>query len=487
MIVSYQDRRASFDPKTLVFTPIGRTEGSRNPTDISLDPRPSQLHPSRLDPVEPYAKRVVQPWRRGRWLDRLVLNVANYCNLDCVYCYAQGGDYGGPHEKMSLEIGQETFQKFYELYDQISRVMFFGGEPLLNADVIERLCEFGWQTADRLGRQRPVYTMITNGTILSPKIIELVKRYDLKLTISLDGPPRINDKLRPARSGEPTTRQVEENIRILQAETGQPGQIEGTYTRLHIEEGVSVVDVMDYVLRALGIHILHMPINALGRSNRHDPLALRGEDFNTVNAFYAQAVSRSIRDVLTKPVSRLCMLSSVVEIVDTLIHPSAHPVSFICPAGSGTIAVDSDGTVYPCFMFYRNERFRLGSVSQPDTEVLGEASRSSRGLALPLVSQFGPDVLEDAAQESFLARLRPESIPNLARSWAWRFLQGCAGGNHFKNEDHGVIANEEIRLVEAMVSAAVVELAHLKEDEQQWKYLPLAMNLFKLFIDAPME
>jgi uncharacterized protein len=464
MIVSYQNRRASFDPKTLAFASIIDPEESGGITNVSLDTDPIQLPLDQLYPIEPYVGPVTRPWQRGRWLDRLVLNVANYCNLDCVYCYAQGGDYGGPHEKMSFEIGRKAFQRFYEVYDRISRVMFFGGEPLLNADVIERLCEFGWKTADELGRERPVYTIITNGTVLSPRIINLIKSYDLKMTISLDGPPRINDKLRPARSGEPTTRQVEENIRILREETGQPGQIEGTYTRLHVEEGVRVVDVMDYVIETLGIHLLHMPINVLGRSNRHDPLAVRGEDFDTVNAFYAEAVSRSIRNVLTKPVEQLCLLSSVVEMVDTLVHPSDHPTIFICPAGTGTIAVDSDGTVYPCFMFYRNAKFRLGSVSQP-----------------------GAETMEDAAQESFLAGLRPESIPNLARSWAWRFLQGCAGGNYFKNENHGIVAAAEVSLVEAMVSAAVVDLAHVKADEQQWKYLPLALNLFKLFIDAPME
>jgi uncharacterized protein len=376
----------------------------------------------------------------------------------------RGGDYGGPHEKMSFEVGRQAFMRFYELYDQISRVMFFGGEPLLNADVIERLCEFGWRTADELGRVRPVYTMITNGTVLTPRIIDLIKRYDLKMTVSLDGPPEINDKLRIARSGEPITRRVEENIRILREETGQPGQIEGTYTRLHVEQGVRIVDLMDYVRDTLGIQLLHMPINVLGKSNRHDPLAVRGEDFTKVNAFYAEAVSRSIQDVLTKPVDQLCMLSSVVEMVDTLIHPAEHPAIFICPAGNGTIAVDSNGTVYPCFMFYRNTKFRLGSISQP-----------------------GGQALEDAPQKSFLAGLQPEAIPNLARSWAWRFLQGCAGGNYFKNEDHGIVADDEIRLVEAMVGAAVVELAHLKSDEQQWKYLPLAMNLFKLFVDAPRE
>jgi radical SAM protein with 4Fe4S-binding SPASM domain len=221
---------------------------------------------------------------------------------------------------------------------------------------------------------------------------------------------------------------------------------------------------MDYVLDELGIHLLHMPINVLGRSNRHDPLAIRTEDFDIVNSYYSAAVCRSIRDVVNKPVDRLCLLSAVVEMVDTLIHPSEHQAIFICPAGNGTIAVDSDGTVYPCFMFYRNSKFRLGSVSRR-----------------------GAQVLEDGPQKSFVEGLRPEAIPNLARSWAWRFLQGCAGGNYFKNEDHGVVAEDEVQFVEAMVSAAVVELAHLKSDDLQWKYLPMALNLFKLYVDAPSE
>jgi uncharacterized protein len=461
MIVSYQERSASFDPRTLAFEPISAIEEAAGMVDALHHVSP-QFGNSGTVALPGSAKS--RPWKRGRWLDRLVLNVANYCNLDCVYCYAQGGDYGGPQEKMTFEVGRTAFRRFYETYDQISRVMFFGGEPLLNADVIERLCEFGWETADELGRMRPVYTMISNGTILTPKIIDLIKRYEIKMTVSLDGPPEINDRLRIARSGKPVTQRVAENIRILKEETGQPGQIEGTYTRLHVEERVSVADVMDYVLNELGIHLLHMPINVLGKSNRHDPLAVRPEDFDIVNSYYAAAVIRSIRDVVTKPVDKLCFLSAVVEMVDTLIHPAEHPSIFICPAGNGTIAVDSNGTVYPCFMFYRKSKFRLGSVTQR-----------------------GAEVLEDAAQKSFVEGLRPESIPTLARSWAWRFLQGCAGGNYFKNDDHGVVAEDEVRFVEAMVSAAVVELAHLKADELQWKYLPMALNLFKLYVDAPGE
>ena len=239
-------------------------------------------------------------------------------------------------------------------------------------------------------------------------------------------------------------------------------EIEGTYTQLHVEERVSVADVMDYVLNELGIHLLHMPINVLGKSNRHDPLAVRPEDFDIVNSYYAAAVIRSIRDVVTKPVDKLCFLSAVVEMVDTLVHPAEHrQYSFALQAMVPLLSLQWHGL--SVLHVLRKSKFRLGSVTER-----------------------GAEVLEDAAQKSFVEGLRPESIPILARSWAWRFLQGCAGGNYFKNDDHGVVAEDEA-VVEAMVSAAVVELAHLKSDELQWKYLPMALNLFKLYVDAPGE
>jgi sulfatase maturation enzyme AslB (radical SAM superfamily) len=102
MVVSYQNREASFDPKTLAFGPLAATHKSGSIGDLALDPSSIQLTSTEPPSFKPHVSPAARPWQRGRWLDRLVLNVANYCNLDCVYCYAQGGRLRRPAREDEL-------------------------------------------------------------------------------------------------------------------------------------------------------------------------------------------------------------------------------------------------------------------------------------------------------------------------------------------------------------------------------------------------
>jgi uncharacterized protein len=452
VVLSHGGRLAEFDPVSLAFRPLDADGGASEP-----GPLPDALPPVPAEPAE-------SAWRRGRRLERLVVNVANYCNLDCVYCYAQGGDYGGPHEQMSEAVGALAVQRFFDLYDQVSMIQFFGGEPLLNLPAIEGICQRTAELCESRGLARPALTVITNGTVLNPRILEVVRRYDIKVTVSVDGPPAINDRLRLARAGASgsVSRLVEENVRRMQEETGQPIQAEGTYTRLHVQERCSVGDVLDYVHDQLGIGQLNMPVNAIGTAERHDPLALGEEEADSVAASYADAVTRTVRSLVEEPLERVRILRAALDIVEPLLDPRRAASPFICPAGNGTIAVDSNGDVYPCFMFYRQPGFRFGSV-------LGPA-------APPLA---------DGAQAVFVGDMRPGKIEPVRGSWARRFVRVCAGGNYFRNGHHGTVSPWEVRLIEAMASAAVVELAHLSRDRDRWQYLPLALRLSKMYFLAP--
>lgn len=450
MLLEYRGRQATFDAETLAFQPVLDR--------VATSPRPAARAVN--IPEEDGTFR----WLPGRYLERLVLNVANYCNLDCVYCYAQGGDYGGPHEKMTYEVGRRAFDRFYALYDQIATVQFFGGEPLLNAGVIEQLCEYGWLQADKLGRPRPMYTIITNGTVMSQTIIDMIRRYEIRVTVSIDGPPEINDRLRISRAvlDKGTSKIVEENIRWLKAETGQPAQAEGTFTRLHVEERCSVNDVLDYLVSTFSIGQLHMPINVVSTTGIHDPYALREEDFGWASQAYADAVARTIHSLVTDSLDDVCLLRSTLDIIEPLLAGELAESPFLCPAGNGTIAVDSNGKVYPCFMFYRMQQFELGSVVDAATVAVSEIKQSA-----------------------FLSPIRPILIPEVAQSWAGRFVHGCAGGNYFKNGHQGAVSRQEVELIEAMASAAVVELAHLSLDESLWNYLPYAIRLFRMYQLVP--
>src|SRR4051794_4735036 len=122
MILEYDGRFANFDKVTCAFAPLASADGVQI-GHLRPTPSPEPGHQPR--PKEPTSST-------QRSLQRLVINVNNYCNLGCVYCYAQGGDYGGPSEKLELSVGKRALERFFRLYDHIETIQFFGGEPLLN-------------------------------------------------------------------------------------------------------------------------------------------------------------------------------------------------------------------------------------------------------------------------------------------------------------------------------------------------------------------
>jgi len=444
MKLTYKDLEAELDINSFEFYPI--IEGKI----ISKSKRNNNY----VDKLNDDDNR-----KKKNCLDRLVINVANLCNLDCVYCYAQGGDYGGPQEKMSLQTGINTFNKFFDVYNEIKYIQFFGGEPLLNWNIITKLSEYCWQLADKLGRKRPTLGFVTNGTILNGDIIEMIRKYDMDVTVSLDGPPEINNLLRISRQKMPNNL-VEDNIKHLKKETGQPTQIEGTYTRLHIEKRCSVTDVMNYISKELGVGLLHMPINVLEDNYNMEKFSVKSESFGWIQQCYSDAVSKSIHSLLYDSLDNMTVLSSALDIIDILLKPDKKGKEFICPAGSGTIAVDSNGDIYPCFMFYRHRDFNMGSVN------------------------FINNAMDETVRKEFLSDLRPTTIPKLNKSWASRFLNGCAGGNFFKNGRHGIVSEKEILLIESMAQTAIVELSHLSIIKEKWEYLPISLNLFMLYNHA---
>jgi len=452
MKVRYAGREAFFEPDSLMF---GRTDIEEN---VLRARAPSELA------ATPSAATVEVAQSRDV-LERLVLNVANLCNLDCVYCYAQGGDYGGPREKMTFATGRAALDRFLNLYQRIDTVQFFGGEPLLNWPVVRDLCEYGWQLADSLGKPRPVWMLSTNGTVLNDDIVRLIVDFDVKVTVSCDGPPDITDQLRPTRTGDRASRLLERNITRLLDEAGQPVQIEGTYTATHVRERCEVTDVLDYVKRDLGVLSLHMPANVLsaqGPHDRADPQGIEPMHLGFVAASYAKATADAVRVLATQPAGTKAILSGAVEIIEELVMPSPAETPVLCPAGTGTIAVDSDGSVYPCFMFYRRNEFRIGHVRSPAT-------------------------VKVEPQVAFVGRIGRATAPDHLRdSWARRFVAGCAGANFFQSGDHGQISAEHVQLTEAMVEAAVVELVHLDDLGADAQYLPLALRLHRACINAPM-
>ncbi|KLO22479.1 radical SAM/SPASM domain-containing protein [Marinitoga sp. 1155] len=141
----------------------------------------------------------------------LVLNIAQKCNMKCIYCFADNGTYGNT-SLMNFETVKLALEKLYNNnFEQLS-ISFFGGEPLLNFKLIKKIVEYIEKNFD----QKPAYNITTNGTLLNEKIAKFMKKYDFKVMISIDGDEREHNLLRPLKNKEDSFKKTIEGIKLLE-------------------------------------------------------------------------------------------------------------------------------------------------------------------------------------------------------------------------------------------------------------------------------
>jgi uncharacterized protein len=362
---------------------------------------------------------------QGTILDRLVLNVSNACNLRCRYCYAGGGNYGRPQSLMKEKTAARILDQFIRLFDEIHKIQFFGGEPLLNPDLIRFICEDIQRRLERGEiRERPRFSIVTNGTILSDEIIKLFEQYEIASTISLDGPELVNDYLR----GEGTFRKICRFVRALQ-EHKIEYSFEGTYTAFHMENGLPLKDLLDFYHKHFQKMEIHMPPASLPKGH---PLAL---DDTVLNEVYRDAVEYSLDNISSG--HSPCSLSFASRMMNTFLE--GKPIENYCPAGFSTLSADAQGNVYPCFMFTGNEDFIVGNVFA-ENEVRGRRDK-------PMVQKI---FYSDKTRN-----------PQCRECWASPFCSGCIGADYFKTG--GRLEKTSCDLTKAMAEGFLAKVVNLMD------------------------
>lgn len=156
-------------------------------------------------------------WEAGNLLVNLWLNVSHDCNLRCIYCFGHGGSYGGTRELMSIDTAKKSIDYWFKYLNKnipMTTVTFFGGEPLMNLEVIK----FSINYVNKLLEEydiRVQYIITTNGTIFNDEIIELFMKNDVQFAISIDGGQAIQDRNRPYASGKGSFEIIKKNVAKL--------------------------------------------------------------------------------------------------------------------------------------------------------------------------------------------------------------------------------------------------------------------------------
>jgi uncharacterized protein len=281
----------------------------------------------------------------------LCLHLAHDCNLRCKYCFASEGHYGGKRGLMPLDVAKKAVDFLLENSKgrKHCEVDFFGGEPLLNFDVLKDTVEYGRTRAEELGKVLK-FTVTTNALKVPPEVRAYLNQENISIVLSLDGREEVHDRLRQLPGGGGSWQQVLDNCKaIVDDRGGDNYYLRGTYTRHNLDFARDVAEMIDE-----GFTQISLEPAVLSPESEE---ALREEDLPQLFAEYERLV-RLLWDLET--LDRKVFFFHFELDLDQ--GPCAKKRAQGCGAGAAYLAVTPDGLLYPCHQFAGEEEFCAGHV-----------------------------------------------------------------------------------------------------------------------------
>lgn len=281
----------------------------------------------------------------------LCLHVAHDCNLRCKYCFAGTGDFGSGRTLMDEATGKAAID--FVLRSSGTRkhleVDFFGGEPLLNFDLVKCLTAYGEEQAPKFGKIIR-FTLTTNGTLLGDEEIQFLNGKKIAAVLSLDGRPEVNDRMRPFEGNVGSYTPVKEALlRFVQARSGQNYYVRGTFTAHNLDFSEDVKHMYELGFREISVEPV---VGGAGET-----YTLTTDHLNTLRAEYDKLASFYLeRQQAGEPFNFFHFNMA------TYNSPCFGKRVSGCGAGFDYVAVTPDGELYPCHQFVGNPKFLMGDV-----------------------------------------------------------------------------------------------------------------------------
>lgn len=298
-----------------------------------------------------YADRAFDFKNRNTVVKALCLHVAHTCNLNCSYCFAAQGKYHGERALMSFETGKRALDFLVENSGTRKNleVDFFGGEPLINFEVVKQLVAYARSIEKEAGKNFR-FTLTTNGVLLNDEVTEFANRECHNVVLSLDGRKEVHDRLRKTVNGAGSYDLIVPKFQDFVQKRGNRGYyVRGTYTKYNLDFTNDIFHMAD-----LGFTELSMePVV----SAPDDPYALSDADLPTLYRQY---------EILAEEMLRRRREGHPFTFYHYMIDLSGGPCIYkrISGCGSGTeyLAVTPWGDLYPCHQFVGDEKYRLGDI-----------------------------------------------------------------------------------------------------------------------------
>ena len=289
----------------------------------------------------------------------LCIHICHDCNMRCRYCFADEGAYHSVRERMSFETAKAAVD--FLIANSGSRKVlemdFFGGEPLMNLDVIKQTVAYAKEEGAKVGKKF-LFTTTTNCLLLDEPTIQFFNEEMENVVLSLDGRPEINDAIRKTVNGKGTFEYIIDKIKNFISLRGDKSYyVRGTFTAKNLDFAKDVLFIADQGVDSISMEPVVTEIEDLQIREEHIPTIekeyenlceayldryKKGEPFN----FFHFNIDLEGGPCLSKRVSA-------------------------CGAGNEYFSVTPNGDLYPCHQFAGDSKFRMGSVfegiTRPDT------------------------------------------------------------------------------------------------------------------------
>ncbi|MGN0437210.1 MAG: thioether cross-link-forming SCIFF peptide maturase [Lachnospiraceae bacterium] len=310
-----------------------------------------------------YKDAIIDFKKRKTVVKALCLHIAHDCNLACKYCFAGEGEYHGDRSLMSFEVGKKALD--FLIANSGNRVNlevdFFGGEPLMNFEVVKQLVEYG-RSQEKLHNKKFRFTLTTNGVLLTDEVMEFANKEMANVVLSIDGRKEIHDKMRPTRNGKGSYDIIIDKFKKMARLRNQTNYyVRGTFTHFNPDFSKDVLHLADLGFKQISME----PVVATEDAE----YAIREEDLPQLFEEYdALAKEMVIREKDGRGFNFFHFM------IDLSGGPCLYKRLSGCGSGTEYLAVTPWGDLYPCHQFVGMEDFCLGNVEDgiQKTEVVDE-------------------------------------------------------------------------------------------------------------------
>lgn len=284
----------------------------------------------------------------------ICLNICHDCNMRCIYCFAGGGNYHSERGLMSLETGKKAVDFLIENSGPRKHleIDFFGGEPLMNLDVIKGVVTYAREREKETGKVFS-FTVTTNCILLDKETIDYFNETMDNIVISIDGRKCTHDGARRPLDEKHTYETIIKNaLDVKKSRAGKSYYVRGTFTAKNLDFSKDILALNDLGFDQISVEPVVLPESS--------PIAIKEEHIPAIKAEYEKFANEYL-DRRMKDKKSINFFHFVVDLED---GPCIHKRMTGCGAGTEYLSIIPSGEIYPCHQYVGEKDFLLGSLDE---------------------------------------------------------------------------------------------------------------------------